>query len=98
MAKEMREFYIEAGKEDSYVVVSKKLKSGKVDKYHVSLRDYYCPCPGFWFRHRCSHIDTILELLKSKGIGIVWDKRTKSYYTNWDYQDIEMELRTLCKI
>jgi hypothetical protein len=91
--KERREFSIEAGKEDSYYLISKKLKSGKIDKYKVDLRNFYCECKGFWFRHNCTHIKTIIELLKAKGIGIVWNKNTQSYYTNWDYQDIEKRLK-----
>lgn len=92
----MRELYIEAGEEDCYRVVSKKIKKGRViktDVYKVDLRNFYCQCDGFWYTHNCIHIRTILEILSSKGIGIVWNPNTKSYYTNWDYRDIQEELK-----
>lgn len=92
----MRELYIEAGKEDCYKVISKKIKNGKVvkiDEYRTDLRNCFCSCKGFWFTHHCIHLKTIIDLLKSRGIGIVWNKNTNSYYTNWDYKDIEKELK-----
>lgn len=101
----MRELYIESGYNDCYKVISKKYKKGKLvktDVYETDLRNFWCnkitdgkkePCPGFWYTHNCIHLKTIIELLKSKGIGIVWLKEAKSYYTNWDYQDIEKEIR-----
>jgi len=88
----MRELSIHAGKEDCFKVISKKYKKDKLiqtDIYKTDLRHNYCDCKGFWFRHDCIHIRTIKELLKAKGIGIVWNKTTDSYYTNWDYQEIE---------
>ena len=92
----MRELYIEAGIEDQYRIISKKIKNGKViqtDSYFVDLRNWHCTCPGFWFKSKCIHLNTIIELLKAKGIGICWDKKCNAYYTNWDYQDIEKTLK-----
>ena len=92
----MRELYIEAGKEDLYYVISKKIKDGKVikiDKYITDLRNNHCTCDGFFYKFNCIHLKTVIELLKSKGIGIVWNPNTKSYYTNWDFQDIEREIK-----
>lgn len=86
-----REFSIEAGEEDCYKLISKKIKNKKVkvDIYTVDLRNFYCNCKGFWYKHNCIHLKTVIELLKTKGIGIVWNKRTNSYYTNWDYKEVE---------
>lgn len=102
----MRELYIEAGMEDCYKIVSKKYKGKKLiktDIYKTDLRNFWCQrqkkdgtyevCPGFWYTHNCIHLKTVIELLKSKGIGIMWFKEINSYYTNWDFQDIEKALR-----
>lgn len=89
-----RELYIESGKEDQFKVVSTKYKKGKFvkrDVYNVDLRNHFCPCDGFHFKRNCTHIKTIIALLKAKGIGIYWNKNTDSYYTNWDFQDIMKE-------
>ncbi|KKP31732.1 MAG: hypothetical protein UR20_C0033G0006 [Candidatus Woesebacteria bacterium GW2011_GWE2_31_6] len=101
-----RELYIEAGREDCYKVISKKIKNGKIiktDTYKTDLRNYWCQrekedgsyevCPGFWYTHNCVHLKTVIQLLRSKGIGITWVGEPKTYYTNWDFQDIERELK-----
>lgn len=66
-------------------------------------------CKGFQFRHKCMrldnknkvtggipgcvHLNSVIQLLRAGGIGIVWDKKCNSFYTNWDYQDVEKVLR-----
>lgn len=94
----MRELSISAGKDDCYTVISKKYKKGKLirtDTYNVDLRNHYCSCKGFWFMHKCPHIDAIIDILKSKGIGIYWNQRTNMRYTNWDFQDIDREIKNV---
>lgn len=91
-----REIYIQAAKNDCFVVISKKLKNGKIiktDRYNVDLRNYHCPCKGFWYHHKCEHINSVIQILRSKGISVIFNSNTKSYYTNWDYQDIEREIK-----
>jgi len=88
----IREISIQAGEEDNYIIMSRKIRKGKSDKidfYNTELRNNYCTCPGFKYKFKCVHLKSVIQILKSKKIPIFHNKRTDSYYTNWDYRDIQ---------
>lgn len=96
-----RRYFIQEGKDDVYLLVSQHVKKDKITQekvYEVDLRNQFCkesaskePCKGFWYKHKCIHLTTVLDLLKAKKIAVFHHKAGKSYYSNYDFQDLKGE-------
>lgn len=88
--KMARTYWIESGLEDCYKVSSVKTSHGKIvksDTYTVDLRNNHCNCPGFWYKHKCIHLKSVLDLLKAGKIAIYHHKAGDSYYSTFDFKE-----------
>lgn len=77
----MRELTIESIGIDCYEITSKKKE--RVDKYLVDLRSHYCSCIGWFyssFPKTCIHIESTIQLLRSGGHCIRWNKKEHAHY------------------
>lgn len=77
----MRELSIESIGIDCYEITSRK--KNKIDKYIVDLRNGYCSCRGWFFSKfpkNCTHIKSTIQLLRSGGHCIRWNKKEQAHY------------------
>ena len=77
----MRETSIKSIGMDMYEVTSKKEKV--TNSYIVDLRSHYCSCKGWFyseFPKTCTHIKSVIQLLRAGGHCIQWDKKEHAHY------------------
>ena len=81
----MREIKIVEISSGIYKVISKKIKKGKekTDVYIVDLKSNYCSCRK-WFYSKsgkkiCGHIKSVIQILRSKGKKVKFNKKQNSY-------------------
>lgn len=57
---------------------SKKGKPDKIDIYTVDIRGPLCDCKSFYYRKRCDHIRSVIQMLRMKG-EVVKVQKDKSH-------------------